>query len=209
MAGQCWAGTLLRVFHISGALEVTPTALASAVTLPSAAIALSSASMFDLDYSHLRESTSHTNVMQGGGTFTNVKTVADRLKEARKSKGLNQEQLAKLSGVSPATIANIEVGTRKNPRNLLQIAKAVGRSPQWLMTGRDDERTPSDARPGAPPDLFSALEAVGVALAAVPKSMREAVATNLAGWARDGGADHWRVTVQTLLAPQSGKRSQT
>ena len=78
----------------------------------------------------------HTNVNQGGATFTYVKTIADRTKEAREALGLNQVQLAELAKVSPGTIGNIEAGTRKNPRELLAIAGALKVHPEWLKSGK-------------------------------------------------------------------------
>lgn len=64
-----------------------------------------------------------------------MKTIAERLKDAREKAGLTQPQLAAAAGVSAGTIGNIEAGTRKNPRELLAMAKAVGVLPQWLRDG--------------------------------------------------------------------------
>lgn len=56
--------------------------------------------------------------------------------------------------------------------------------------------------PPSPPDLAEVLVALGNELAKVPASQREAAATLLAGWARDGGADHWRgLLLQLLQSP--------
>lgn len=65
-----------------------------------------------------------------------MKTIADRLKEAREIAGLTQPELASRAGVSAGTIGNIESGIRKNPRELLAIAAATGVSAEWLKTGR-------------------------------------------------------------------------
>lgn len=65
-----------------------------------------------------------------------MKTIANRLKEAREAAGLTQPELAAKAGVSSGTIGNIESGTRKNPRELLAIAKAVGVRPEWLKDGK-------------------------------------------------------------------------
>lgn len=64
---------------------------------------------------------------------------------------------------------------------------------------------PSVAHPAD--SLADALEITGAALAATPKEMREAVALNMAGWAREGGAGHWRSALQALLA--AGKQTGT
>jgi len=54
--------------------------------------------------------------------------------------------------------------------------------------------------------VAQALEVLGIALAAAPASSREALATNLAGWARDGGQGQWPAAVFTLLHAQPSKR---
>lgn len=73
--------------------------------------------------------------MQERMTITDVNTLAQRLKEAREALGLSQEQLAQLAGVSQGTIGNIESGTRKRPREIVAIAKAVKVNPEWLLKG--------------------------------------------------------------------------
>lgn len=69
--------------------------------------------------------------------ITSVKTISERLKEAREAAGLTQLELAAKAGVSPGTIGNLEAGTRKNPRELLAIAKAVGVRAEWLRDGKE------------------------------------------------------------------------
>lgn len=49
---------------------------------------------------------------------------------------MTQEQLAKAADVAQTTIGNIEAGLRKQPRNLLAIAKALNVNPEWLQTGK-------------------------------------------------------------------------
>lgn len=75
--------------------------------------------------------------MQMPDQITLVKTIAERLKYAREllDPVPSQGELAKLANVSQGTIGNIEAGTRRNPRELLAIACAVGVNPQWLKTG--------------------------------------------------------------------------
>lgn len=65
----------------------------------------------------------------------NVITIADRLKKAREKSGLTQSQLAQKAKVAQSTIANIENGIRKRPRELLKIAKVLNVSPEWLENG--------------------------------------------------------------------------
>lgn len=52
------------------------------------------------------------------------------------------------------------------------------------------------------------LEQLGMMLATLPADRRNAFADNLAGFAREGGADVYRVVLLALLTGQSGKRRQ-
>lgn len=74
--------------------------------------------------------------MQVRSTITVVKTIAERLKRAREDKHLTQPELAARAGVSQGTIGNIEAGLRKNPRELLAIAAALGVEAEWLKSGK-------------------------------------------------------------------------
>lgn len=84
---------------------------------------------------HVREYASLTNVLQARGAITGVSSIADRMKEARERLAISQAELAKRSGVKPGTIGNIEAGSRRNPRELLAIADALGVDPKWLQNG--------------------------------------------------------------------------
>ncbi|WP_257827934.1 XRE family transcriptional regulator [Burkholderia glumae] len=65
-----------------------------------------------------------------------MKTLADRLKEARAEKKLSQEGLARLSGVSQSTIAHIESGRNQGSKHLLALARALDMDAEWLENGR-------------------------------------------------------------------------
>jgi phage repressor protein C with HTH and peptisase S24 domain len=62
-------------------------------------------------------------------------TLAKRLTWSRERKGLTQEALAKLSGVSQGTIGNLESGLRQTARKIVDIATAAGVDPIWLANG--------------------------------------------------------------------------
>lgn len=55
------------------------------------------------------------------------------------------------------------------------------------------------ARESPAPSLGQALALIESALRQVPTAEREAVAVTMAGWARDGGAEHWRRALLQLL----------
>ena len=77
-----------------------------------------------------------TTVIDDFPTVADMRTLGERLKEAREEKQLSQSGLAKLAGVTQSTIGNLESGTRQNPRALLAIATALGVNAEWLSTGR-------------------------------------------------------------------------
>jgi transcriptional regulator with XRE-family HTH domain len=77
-------------------------------------------------------------------TYDDMKTIAERLVFARKSKGpaWTQRHLAVAAGVSTGTIGNMELGLRgatgSIPGTLPQIAKALGVRFDWLAYGTGD-----------------------------------------------------------------------
>lgn len=107
--------------------------------------------------------------------ITSVKSIGERIKERRAELGLTQPQLAKLARVSPGTIGNVESGYRGEPRRLIDIAEALGVTPQWLRSGEAPKLSaPQSPAPPAPtiytPDagtgqaLEKAMLAIGQAL---------------------------------------------
>lgn len=95
--------------------------------------------------------------MQVHRLITDVNHIAQRLLEARLSMKWTQGQLASAAGVSQGTIGNIESGLRKDPRELLAIASALGVSPDWLKTGKGSKQ------PASPTTVPTSLEdAIGL-----------------------------------------------
>lgn len=62
-------------------------------------------------------------------------TLGNRLKASREALGLNQDQLARMVGVSKATICNLEKGRSKGSSSITKISVALGISAVWLETG--------------------------------------------------------------------------
>lgn len=62
----------------------------------------------------------------------------DRIKRARKYAGLVQQQLASLTGITQASISELETGKSQASSYSASIAKACGVDPLWLETGRGE-----------------------------------------------------------------------
>jgi len=65
----------------------------------------------------------------------------DRLRKARKTKGLSQEALAKAIGISRVTVTQIESGSVKSIDgiNLIRLAEELNVSPSWISTGKGEQ----------------------------------------------------------------------
>lgn len=68
-------------------------------------------------------------------TITLVKSLKERLIYARTMRGITQGKLAKLAGCSQGTIGNVESGIRLTLRNVVQVARALDVSSDWLSDG--------------------------------------------------------------------------
>lgn len=117
---------------------------------------------------------------QARQNITGVKTIAERLKLARKDAKLTQPALAKMAGVSPGTIGNIESGIRKDVRELLSIAKAVGVNPEWLKSGKGP-KSPTPGNGGTELTGWPLSPEVLAALQASPTEVRDLAEAHLRG----------------------------
>lgn len=78
-----------------------------------------------------------------------METLGKRLKEEREGKSLTQAALAKKSGCSQATIADIERGRNDGSAKLPSIAAALGLNAYWLETGRGPKYSEPNSTIGA------------------------------------------------------------
>ncbi len=69
------------------------------------------------------------------------KTVGQRIRDARESKGLKPADLARAAGVTSAAVSQWESDATKNirPTNLFDIAEILGKNPKWIITGEGPE----------------------------------------------------------------------
>lgn len=64
-------------------------------------------------------------------------SLAARFKARRMELNLTQVEVAAAAGVSQQAVESIESGRTKRPRNLLDLAKALNCSPDWLLNGKN------------------------------------------------------------------------
>lgn len=64
-----------------------------------------------------------------------MKSLAERVTKRREELGLSQSALAKQVKVSQQSINKIETGQTRSPRNLEELAIALGVTQQWLLFG--------------------------------------------------------------------------
>ena len=64
-----------------------------------------------------------------------MKTLADRVRVELSKKRVSQQWLAEQVGVSQQAIAKVVNGETKSPKNILEIASALGVDVHWLKTG--------------------------------------------------------------------------
>lgn len=80
--------------------------------------------------------------------------LGNRIKIARKRRGLTQSKLARLSGTLQATISALERYDRKTAQRSTEIAQALGVRLEWLLTG---EGSMDPVSPSTPNDDVDAL----------------------------------------------------
>ena len=64
-------------------------------------------------------------------------TPAQRLKTARKSKGVSQVQLALVTGIDQSTISDIENDRGLSAEYLMRLCEALDLTPQYVMRGQE------------------------------------------------------------------------
>lgn len=67
----------------------------------------------------------------------------DRLKIARKNAKMTQVELAKAVKTSQGSISDLESGRNKTSTNIVEIAKVLKVSPNWLATGQGEMAKPA------------------------------------------------------------------
>lgn len=88
-----------------------------------------------------------------------MKALAERLKETREERGLNQQELAERLHISQSFIGALETGRQKTSKWLPEIAGVLKVNALWLKTGRGQKEV--DTQNGlyvTDPQLIAALK---------------------------------------------------
>ena len=65
-------------------------------------------------------------------------TLAERLTSIMSEKGLSQAELARMTGIKQPSVFKIVSGQTLNPKNIVEIAAALGVDVNWLKTGEGE-----------------------------------------------------------------------
>lgn len=145
----------------------------------------------------------------------------DRLREVMLANQWEHEDVVRISGQSSSVVSQwLGKGSKEIKRiarvsAAVSLAEASGYSATWIAEGTGPRRlAPSVVNlhlnePKAsygPADLLDQLEQT---LQQLPHDKREAVALLLAGWAREGGAAHYKAAVKPLLSSEVTPRKQS
>ncbi len=94
-------------------------------------------------------------------TLAGMNTIGDRVRVARKNKGMTQGQLAAAVGIAQPTLSNLEKGKHAETVKIVEIAKTLGVRPAWLSSGAgpmlEGEACALDANVSPGPDIRGML----------------------------------------------------
>jgi len=90
-------------------------------------------------------------------------TIGDRIKQRRAELGWTQDLLAQKAGISKSFLSDLENGKRSvSADNLLDIARVLSRSLDYLMTGSESEPVPDKAEVQIPAALAGFAAQAGI-----------------------------------------------
>lgn len=67
-------------------------------------------------------------------------TIGERVKNKRIELNISQASLAELVGMKQQSISDLEAGHIEKPRNIVEIAKALNCSVEWLYYGSAEHK---------------------------------------------------------------------
>lgn len=141
--------------------------------------------------------------------FFAMKTLGAKVREFREhpSRQWSAAELAQRVGTTRQSIENLEHGLVRLPHYIVKLADVMDSSVDDLLNRpAKPHAARMDVGTYSVPTLESALDQIGLALAALPDAVRPAVADNLAGWSRDRGSEHYRDVLLLLLQRPHARR---
>lgn len=106
-------------------------------------------------------------------------TVGQRVRQRRRELGMSQDALAQRAGISKSFLSDLETGKRSlGAETLLDLARAMDLSLDYLMTGRESGRDKPEVQ--IPPSLatFAAKEGLSFRQALTLLHMQEQIIAN-------------------------------
>ena len=82
-----------------------------------------------------------------------MKSLGDRIRDARKELNWSQTELARKAGVSQGAISGLESGRNETSKELPSIAFALGKTVEFLISGKENPNRKSNVQPLHPSSL--------------------------------------------------------
>lgn len=120
--------------------------------------------------------------------------VGERIRQRRQELGWTQDQLAQKAGISKSFLSELENGKRSvSANNLLDIARALGVSIDFLMTGEVSEKAVAEVPIPASLARFAAEEGLSFRQTLMLLDMQKQIVAHRSARKKDGlEAVDWR-----------------
>ncbi|HZZ77249.1 MAG TPA: helix-turn-helix domain-containing protein [Gemmataceae bacterium] len=116
-----------------------------------------------------------------------MSTVGDRIKKRRNELGWTQDQLAQKAGISKSFLSDLENGKRSvSADNLLDIARVLNLSLDYLMKGTEPEANPVEVQIPASLAAFAEQEGLSFKQALALLRMREQIVAHRSSTKKEG-----------------------
>lgn len=116
-----------------------------------------------------------------------MSSVGERIKERRVEIGWTQDQLCTKAGLSKSFLSELENGKRSvSASNLLDIARALSVSLDFLMTGKASKETPTEVAIPASLAKFAAEEGLSLRQTLMLLDMQKQIVAHRSAKKKDG-----------------------
>jgi len=116
-----------------------------------------------------------------------MSTVGERIKKRRTELGWTQDQLAQKAGISKSFLSDLENGKRSvSADNLLDIARVLNLSLDYLMKGEESETKPVEVQIPASLAAFAEEEGLTFKQAIALLRMREQIVAHRSSTKKEG-----------------------